>query len=133
MPVHFFGTIGYGYKSQLVHIHGSGKNSAFTMKDYLARVLQPRIQDFLAAFGVLGVGKTPHFIEDGNAAYGHKSLTNICAIWRASKGIILFPHPAISPDMNPIKKCWRWIKQAIHRRNKQYTNKAEMVAAVREE
>jgi hypothetical protein len=103
------------------------------MKDYLARVLQPRIQDFLAAFGVLGVGKTPHFIEDGNAAYGHKSLTNICTIWRASKGIILFPHPAISPDMNPIKKCWRWIKQAIHRRNKQYTNKAEMVAAVREE
>jgi hypothetical protein len=130
----FWGIIGYGYKSQLVHIHGSGKNGVFTMKDYLAQVFQPCIQDFLAAFGaILGVGKTPHFMEDRNAAYGYKPLTNVCAIWRDSKGIILFPYPAISPDMNPIEKCWRWIKQAIHRRNKQPRNEAEIVAAVREE
>jgi hypothetical protein len=133
-PVHFFGAVGYGYKSQLVHIQGSGKNGAFTQKDYLVQVLEPYIQGFLNAFGaVLGPGKTPQFMEDGNSAHGHKSSTNMCARWRASKGITLFPHPAISPDMNPIEKCWRWIKQALYRRNRQPTTEAEMVAAVLEE
>ena len=72
-------------------------------------------------------------MEDGNSAHGHKSTTNTCARWRASQGITLFPHPAISPDMNPIEKCWRRIKQALHRRPRQPTNEAEMEAAVREE
>jgi hypothetical protein len=118
----------------LVNIHGTGKNGAFTQTDYLAQVLEPYIQGFLAAFGsVLGPGKTPQFMEDGNSAYGHKSTTNICARWRASIGITLFPHPAISPDMNPIEKCWRRIKQALHRRQRQPTTEAEMVAAVLEE
>jgi transposase len=130
-PVHFFGTIGYGYKSLLVQIHGSGKNGAFKQSDYLTQVLEPYIQGFLEAFrAICGV---PQFMEDGNSAHGHKSITNPCAVWRASKGIGLFPHPAISPDMNPIEKCWRWIKQALHRRQKQPTNEVEMVAAVFEE
>jgi hypothetical protein len=38
--------------------------------DYLAQVLKPYIQGFLAAFGaVLEAGKTPQFMEDGNSAY----------------------------------------------------------------
>ena len=130
-PVHFFGAIGYGYKSQLVSIHGSGQNGAFTQVDYLTQVLQPYILSFLAAFGA--VCGTPQFMEDGNSAHGHKSTTNPCARWRASQGITLFPHPAISPDMNPIEKCWRRIKQALHRRPRQPTNEAEMEAVVREE
>ena len=72
-------------------------------------------------------------MEDGNSAYGHKSSMNICAYWRAFKGITLFPHLTISPDMNPIEKCWRWIKQALYRRNRQPTTEAEMVGAVLEE
>jgi len=132
--MHFFGAVGYGYKSPLVNIHGTGKNGAFTQTDYLAQVLEPYIQGFLAAFGaVLGAGKTLQFMEDGNSAHGHKSTTNICAHWRASMGIALFPHPAISPDMNPIEKCWRRIKQALHRRNRQPTTEVQMVAAVMEE
>jgi len=133
-PVHFFGAIGYSYKSQLVNIHGTGLHGAFTQKDYLSQVLEPYIEGFLKAFGaILGAGKTPQFMEDGNSAHGHKSTTNLCARWRAFKGIVLFHHPAISPDMNPIEKCWRRIKQALHRRQRQPTNEAEMVAAVREE
>jgi len=129
--VHFFGAIGHGYKSRLVQIHGSGKNGAFTQKDYLAQILRPYIMGFLKAFKA--VCGTPQLMEDGNSAHGHKSIQNPCAVWRATWGITLFPHPAISPDMNPIEKCWRWIKQALHRRNRQPTNEAEMVAAVREE
>jgi hypothetical protein len=35
--------------------------------------------------------------------------------------------------MNPIEKCWRRIKQALHRRKKQPTTIAEMESAVTEE
>jgi hypothetical protein len=69
--VHFFKAIGYRYKSQLVSIHRSGKNGAFTQKDYLAQVLELYILGFLEAFGV--VCKTLQFIEDENSVYRHKS------------------------------------------------------------
>lgn len=35
--------------------------------------------------------------------------------------------------MNPIEKCWRRIKQVLHRRKHQSTTKTEMQAAVTEE
>ena len=72
-------------------------------------------------------------MEDGNPAHGHKSHYNCCQRFRIAHGIVLMPHPSSSPDMNPIKKCWRRIKQALHRRLHQPTNEAEMEAAVREE
>ncbi len=43
------------------------------------------------------------------------------------------PHPTTSPDMNPIEKCWRYVKQALHRRERLPTNAAKMEQAVREE
>ena len=43
------------------------------------------------------------------------------------------PHPSTSPDMNPIEKCWRRMKQALHRRKNQPTTEAEMEAAILEE
>jgi hypothetical protein len=70
--VHFFGAIGYGYKSTLVNIHGSGKNGVFTQTDYLAQVLEPYIQNFLEAFGA--ICSIPQFIEDSNSAHSYKSL-----------------------------------------------------------
>lgn len=129
-PVHFFGAIGYGYKSTLINIHGTGKNGAFRQVDYCSQVLEPHIIGFLEAFG--RICGSPQFMEDGNAIHGHKSFWNPCAIWRRAKGIILFPHPAISPDMNPIEKCWRRIKQKLHRRQIQPKTEAEMIAAVTE-
>jgi hypothetical protein len=133
-PVHAFGAIRYGYKNQLIFIKGTGKNGAFTQENYLAQVLKPAIEGILAAFGAVTatLGLEAQFMEDGNPAHGHKSTTNPCAVWRAFKGIVLFPHPSTSPNMNPIEKCWRRIKQALHRRNRQPTNEAEMQAAVTE-
>ena len=106
-PVHAFGAIGYGYKSQLLFITGTGKNGAFKQSDYLAQVLKPSIEGMLIDFEAITakMGQKPQYMEDGNSAHGHKSLTNVCAVWRALKGIILFPHPSTSPDMNPIEKC----------------------------
>src|SRR6266487_3590379 len=136
-PIHAWGAIGYGYKSPLLFIHGSGKTGAFTQKDYLTQILQSHIQPILEAFAAithqLRPVAEPLFMEDGNSAHGHKSTHNCCAKWRTSHGIILMPHPSTSPDMNPIEKCWRRIKQALHRRKHQPTNEAEMQAAVTEE
>jgi hypothetical protein len=69
-------------------------------------------------------------MEDGNSAHGYNSTTNVCVLWRKAHGITLFPHPSISPDMNPIEKYWRRIKQGLHRQYRQPTNEAEMQAAV---
>jgi hypothetical protein len=77
-PVHAFGAIGYRYKSQLVFVHGSGKNGAFTQMDYLKQVLKLYIQSFLEAFGA--ICRTPQFMEDGNSAYRHKFTKNPCAL-----------------------------------------------------
>jgi hypothetical protein len=136
-PVHAWGAIGYGYKSPLLFIQGSGKSGAFVQKDYLVQILEPYIEGFLEDFALithtLSPVAEPLFMEDGNPAHGHKSTTNCCARWRTVHGVILMPHPSTSPDMNPIEKCWRWIKQRLHRRQHQPTNEAEMQAAVREE
>jgi hypothetical protein len=136
-PVNAWGAIGYGYKSPLLFIQGSGKSGAFKQSDYLTQILEPHIQGFLEDFATithrLDPMMEPLFMEDGNSAHGHKSERNCCAKWRIAHGIILMPHPSTSPDMNPIEKCWRWIKQRLHRRQHQPTNEAEMQAAVREE
>jgi transposase len=136
-PVNAWGGIGYGYKTPLLFLKGTGKSGAFKQTDYLSQILTPHIQGFLEDFAStthkLNPAVEPLFMEDGNSAHGHKSTTNCCARWRTAHGIILMPHPSTSPDMNPIEKCWRRIKQALHRRRHQPTNEAEMQAAVTEE
>lgn len=133
-PVNAWGAIGYGYKSPLLFVDGTGKKGAFKQVDYLAQVLK-HLSPILEAFALVthALGVEPLFMEDGNSAHGHKSTGNCCAQYRSRHGIILLPHPSTSPDMNPIEKCWRWIKQALHRRLKQPTTEAEMKIAVREE
>ena len=105
--------------------------------DYLAQILEAHLQPILEAFALithqLRPAAEPLFMEDGNSAHGHKSTRNCCAKWRTAHGIILMPHPSTSPDMNPIEKCWRRIKQALHRRRRQPTTVAEMEAIVQEE
>ena len=137
IPVNAWGAIGYGYKSPLLFIDGTGKRGAFKQVDYLSQVLQPHIQGILEAFAaithLLAPASEPLFMEDGNPAHGHKSKSNCCARYRTAHGIILMPHPSTSPDMNPIEKCWRRLKQALHRRKHQPTTIAEMQAAVTEE
>jgi transposase len=132
-----WGAIGYNYKSPLVFLHGTGKKGALKQIDYLTQVLEPHIRPILAAFALvthlLTIAVEPLFMEDGNAAHGHKSSNNICRLFRDLWHINLMPHPAISPDMNPIEKCWRRIKQALHRRIHQPTTELEMEIAVQEE
>jgi hypothetical protein len=120
IPVNAWGAIGYGYKSPLLFLRRSGKKDAFIQVNYLSQILAPYLEGIVNAFAaiiyLLVPAVKPLFMEDGNSAHGHKSTSNYCAKWRTKHGIILMPHPSISPDMNPIEKCWRRIKQALHRR-----------------
>jgi transposase len=137
IPVNAWGAIRYRYKSPLLFLKGSSKSGAFTQADYLAQVLAPHIEGFISDFAkithTLSPIIEPLFIEDGNSAHSHKSIRNCCIRWRTAYRIILMPHPSTSPDINPIEKCWRWIKQRLHRREHQPTNEEEMETAVREE
>jgi hypothetical protein len=67
------------------------------------------------------------------AQFAPECSTNCCQRFRTKHGIILIPHPSTSPDMNPIEKYWRYIKQKLYRRRTQPTTVAEMEVAVREE
>lgn len=130
------GAIGYGYKSPLIFVDGHGKTGSFLQTDYLQQVLE-HLQPILDAFALITHALLPSaeplFMEDGNPAHSHKSLHNCYAKYRSQHGIILLPHPSTSPDMNPIEKCWRRLKQALHRRLYQPTTKAQMRQAVLEE
>jgi DDE superfamily endonuclease len=121
----------------LIFVCRSSQTGAFTQKDYLAQVLEKCLTPILEAFAAithqLRPLAEPLFIEDGNSAHGYKSTRNCYAKWRTAHGIILMLHPSTSLDINPIEKCWRRIKQALHRRRKQPTTVAEMEAMVLEE
>jgi hypothetical protein len=74
----------------------------------------------------------PLFMEDSNSAHGYKSSRNCYARYRTEHNIILMPHPSTSPDINPIKKYWRKIKQALHRRRHQLTTVTKIKVMVLE-
>ena len=137
IPINVWGAIEYSYKSSLLFLDETGKKGAFKQVDYLTQILQLYIQGIIEAFAavthLLAPPVEPLFIEDGNSAHGHKSTRNCCAQYRTAHGIILMLHPSTSPDMNPIEKCWRRLKQALHCRKHQPTTIAEMQAAVTEE
>jgi hypothetical protein len=79
--VHAFKAIGYSYKSLLLFVKGTGKNSAFMQENYLKQVLEKALVGILGAFRQITLlkGLQLQFIEDGNSAYSHKSTNNVCA------------------------------------------------------
>ncbi|PMD53076.1 uncharacterized protein K444DRAFT_619742, partial [Hyaloscypha bicolor E] len=106
--VNIWGIIGYGYKSPLLFIYGSGKKGAFCQNNYLSQVLAPHIEGIMEAFAaithLLRPSAEPLFMEDSNSAHGHESIRNYYTRWYTEHGIILMPHPSTSPNINPIKK-----------------------------
>jgi hypothetical protein len=103
----------------LIFIDGYSKTSSFLQTDYLQQVLkylQPILNAFALVTHSLLPSAEPLFIEDGNLAHSHKLMHNCCAKYRLQHGIILLPYPSTSHNMNPIEKCWRRLKQALHRR-----------------
>jgi transposase len=119
----------------LIILQGHSKGGALIQTDYLVQVLELAIESILEDFGLVTaeLGYQPTFIEDGNPAHSYKSVNNPCALYRKKHGIQLLNHPFISPDLNLIKKCWRAMKQSLHRCKIQPTNEVEMANAIIEE
>ena len=87
---------------------------------YLTQVLEPVV---FPHFDSLSEQEKESFIfmEDGAKVHkGHARLP------RLNKGIRGFRWPPSSPDLNPIEKVWRWMKQEITKLPNPPTSKAEL-------
>jgi DDE superfamily endonuclease len=107
-----WGAVGYNYKSPLVILKGSGVRGAMKQCDYLSQVLDPHFGRVLEEFGAIAPGPV-ECIEDGNGAHGLISYNNVCAKWRRDHGVTMMVHPSVSPDMQVIEDCWRYVKDKL--------------------
>jgi hypothetical protein len=95
--------IGWDYKSELVFIEKLPKRKGIYSKAYLQQVLEPVI--FLL-FDQLSLEYI--FIEDGSKVH-----TGNACLPRLQHNIRGFYWPPSLPDLNPIEKVWRWIKEEL--------------------
>jgi hypothetical protein len=101
--VMIWGAIGRGHKSELVFMEKLPERKGVCSKAYLQQVLQPMV--FLL-FDQLGLEYI--FMEDESKVYaGNARLP------RLQHGIRGFAWPPSSPDLNPIEKVWRWMKEEL--------------------
>ena len=119
----------------MIIIQNYSKKRAFTQIDYLVQVLELAIKAILVDFGIVTAESRylPIFIEDSNPVHSYKSTTNIYTRFRQEYNIQLLNHPSILPDLNPIEKCWRAIKQLLYCCKIQPTNKKEIANTIIEE
>jgi DDE superfamily endonuclease len=71
------------------------------------------------------------FQEDGDASHGTRSFRNPPADLKRAAGLAILPHPAQSPDLNPIEAIWQIIKQRL--RGSNWQTVAEFKAAIQRE
>jgi hypothetical protein len=101
--VMIWGAIGWDYKSELVFLERIYGKKGICSRDYLEQVLKPVVFPLFD-----GLGPDYIFMEDGSKVHvGYARLP------RLQHGIRGFNWPPSSPDLNPIEKVWRWIKEEL--------------------
>jgi hypothetical protein len=118
--------------SAIAKVYKTGRSTINRILKYSVPAIEVILEDFGLVTAEL-VGYIPLFIEDSNPVYSYKSITNSCTVYREKHGIQLFNYLSTSPDLNPIEKCWRAIKQSLHRRKIQPTNEIDTANAIVEE
>ena len=61
-------------------------------------------------------GRVAILMEDSDPSHGHRSYNNKPASLRYKKKIQLHPHPAQSPDLNPIEGIWLLLQERLKQR-----------------
>ena len=82
---------------------GGGMTAAQYREQVLESVLWEFWQDMSKERGEV------FFQQDGASAHRAK----VTKAWLKSKGIKIFPHPACSPNLNPIEHLWHLLKEII--------------------
>ena len=98
-----WGAIGWNYKSKLVFLEKLNGQKGICSKAYLQQVLEPVVFPLFENLGPEYI-----FMEDGAKVHvRHARLP------RLQHGIRDFSWPPSSPDLNPIEKVWRWMKEEL--------------------
>ena len=101
--VMIWGAIGWDYKSELVFMEKLPERKGICSKAYLQQVLEPVVFPLFDRLGPEYI-----FMEDG--AKVHAGSARLPRLQHSIRG---FKWPPSSPDLNPIEKVWRWMKEEL--------------------
>ena len=118
-----WGCIAYNRKGPLIVIPQEKR----TGDDYVDLILEPVLHGFYTQ--LCEERSIMALMEDG--APTHRST--VAKRWREDHEILVFDHPAQSPDLNPIEHVWKHLKLQINKRKKLPQSSAELEAAIMEE
>ncbi len=88
--------------------NGRRKRAGFNQQRYVAQILSGPLKDFWVEREE-ALGQDVLIVEDGASAHRF-GFTNKA---HATLGIQQLPHPASSPDLNPIEPLWNVVKERI--------------------
>jgi transposase len=118
-----WGCMAYGRLGPLVLIPRDERTGV----DYVRLILAGPLWDFYSSLleerGLVAI------MEDGAPVHRAKVAKNFCATHHME----VFPHPAQSPDLNPIEHVWHRLKTRINARPVIPRNLEEMWVAIQEE
>lgn len=125
LRIMLWGCIMKGKKGPLIALeYPSGKGGGMTAKRYQEQVLEPVLIPFMSQM-VDERGPNVAFQQDRAPSHRAKSTQGFLA----AHNVRMFPHPAKSPDMNPIEPLWSRLKKLIREGPHIPTNLAELEKA----
>ncbi|KAH9105496.1 hypothetical protein AeMF1_018708 [Aphanomyces euteiches] len=87
------------------------------------------LQDGLFDFAHLHYGNDFLFQQDGASIHRSK----VTAKFLEDENVILFDHPALSPDLNPIENLWGILAREVYADGKQYDSLDELKSSIERE
>lgn len=118
--------IGWDWKSPLVFLVKEDGKKGICSTAYLKQVLEAVVFPFYDS--LTDEQKAEFiFIEDGSKVHKGKAR-----LPRLNRGIRGFDWPLSSPDLNPIEKVWRWMKNEINKLETVPTTKEDMIEVLQE-